>query len=134
MRFIPCGVSSNAHAITSAIGNPIDDCEHDQVALPNSEFQRRENLCRDLNQQPAYDRIRDGYLVHIAPLQLSEKLHGFAFTFRAFISIGRRPGSLFEMAFLHQGCEARVRAKRIEDVVYFEIHHPLRVSSAGLFE
>ena len=101
---------------------------------PIRNFKDWKNLCRDLDQQPADDRICYRYLVNVAPLQLSEKLHGFAFAFRAFISIGRRPGSLFEMAFLHQGYEARVRAKRIEDVVYFEIHHPLRVGSAGLFE
>ena len=62
--------------MTSAIGNPIDNCEHDQTHRPVRNFEEGKNLCRDLNQQPTNDRVRDRNLVNIAPLQLGEEVVG----------------------------------------------------------
>ena len=49
------------------------------------------NLCRDLNQEPTNDRIRDGNLVNVAPLQLAEetlRIHGPAFATRRIYAQG----------------------------------------------
>jgi hypothetical protein len=51
-----------------------DDCEHDKSEGPSRNFKDWKNLCRDLDQQPTDDGIRDGDLVNIAPLQLGEEI------------------------------------------------------------
>jgi hypothetical protein len=37
-------------------------------------FQERQNLCGNLNQEPANNRVRDRDFINIAPLQLSEEI------------------------------------------------------------
>src|SRR5205814_10305330 len=49
------------------------DCEHDEAYGPIWNFEKWENLRRDLDQQPTNDRIRDRNLVNVAPLQLGEE-------------------------------------------------------------
>ena len=49
-------------------------CEHDKPHRPIRNFEERKNLRRDLNHQPADDRVRDRDLVNIAPLQLGEEI------------------------------------------------------------
>jgi hypothetical protein len=36
-------------------------------------FEDRKNLCRDLDQEPADDRVGDRNLVNVAPLQLGKE-------------------------------------------------------------
>src|SRR5205814_4939433 len=59
-------------------------------------FQERKHLRSDLNQQPADDGIRDGHLVHVAPLQLRKDIppiHG-CFSSQSFWNAGSpRKGS-----------------------------------------
>src|SRR4029434_7314476 len=51
--------------------------EHDESHCPIRNFEKWKDLRYDLNQQPADDRIGDGDLVNIAPLQfVEEALHG----------------------------------------------------------
>src|SRR5882724_4777517 len=57
---------------------------------PIRNFQERKNLCRDLNQKPADDGIRDGHLVRVAPLQLRKdipRIHG-CFSSQSFWNAG----------------------------------------------
>src|SRR3954451_2949791 len=42
--------------------------------------------------------------------------------------------SLIEVTLLHQGDETRVAAKRVEDSVDLQIHHPLRVGGGRFLE
>ena len=74
MRLIPSGVTSNAHAIMSAIGNPMAIVSTINLHHPIRNFKDWENLCRDLDEQPANDRVRDRNLVNVAPLQLGEEI------------------------------------------------------------
>ena len=78
VRSIPCGVASNAQAITSAIGNPIDHEHDDKAHHPVRNFEKWKNLGRDLNQQPTDNCVSDRNLVNVAPLQLGKEIILFA--------------------------------------------------------
>jgi hypothetical protein len=54
------------------------DREHDQPHRPTRDLKERENLRRDLDEQPRHNRISDGNLVDVAPLQLGEEGRFFA--------------------------------------------------------
>jgi len=45
-----------------------DDCEHNKEHGPIRNFEKREDLGGNLNQQPADDRVRDRDFVNVAPL------------------------------------------------------------------
>src|SRR6266404_7963352 len=45
-----------------------------------------------------------------------------------------RPWSLFEVHFLHQRYEARLRAQWIEDTIHLNLTHPFRMGSVGLLQ
>ena len=55
-------------------GKSNHDCKHNKAHCPIRNLEKWKNLCRDLNEQPSYDRIRDRDLVNIAPLQLDEEV------------------------------------------------------------
>jgi len=62
------------------------DCEHDEAHRPVRNFEKRKDLSRDLHEQPPNNRIGNGNLVNVAPLQLGEEvvdLHSFASDFGA---------------------------------------------------
>src|SRR5213076_216783 len=90
-----------------------DNCEHDQSEGPIRNFKDRENLCRDLDQQPADDRVGDGNLVNISSPQLGEEVtrrhtftcYGPTCSLRASscwkagsLRIGSQTGSIFRRA------------------------------------
>src|SRR6266705_279674 len=74
VRLIPSGVSSNAHAITSAIGNPITTASTINRMAQLGISKNGKTLRGGLDQQPANNRIRNRDLVNIAPLQLGEEV------------------------------------------------------------
>ena len=50
-------------------------------------------------------------------------------------ALGRRVSTVIsEVEFLHQRDETRILAERIENTVGLQIHHPLGLVGAGLFE
>src|SRR5207248_6873945 len=73
--------NSNAHAITSAIGNPITIASTINRTAPIWNFEKWKNLSGDLNQQPSDDGICDRDLVNVAPLQLGKEVTRVHFGF-----------------------------------------------------
>ena len=74
VRLIPSGVSSNAHAITSAIGNPM---MISTMIKRTTQFgiSKNGNICgRFLRDYPADNGVSDRDLVNIPPLQLDEEV------------------------------------------------------------
>src|SRR4029077_14120407 len=49
------------------------DCEHNKAHGPVWNFEKWKNLCGNLNQKPADDRVRDRDFVNVAPLEFGEK-------------------------------------------------------------
>src|SRR4029077_11649800 len=73
VRFNPSGVSSNAHAITRAMGKPIAISIITSRIAPVRNLKKREDLRRDLHQQPRDDCVSDCDLVNVTPLQFAEE-------------------------------------------------------------
>ena len=55
-------------------GKSDDDCEHNKAHCPIRNFEKREDLGGNLNEQPTDDGVRDRDFVNVAPLQLSEEV------------------------------------------------------------
>ena len=85
-RTIPSGVISKAQENASAIGNPINEDDDDNLHRPLRRIKRGKKNRRRLNRQPRDHCISDRDFVNIAPLQLGEEiidLHCFASDFGA---------------------------------------------------
>ena len=57
-------------------GKANHDSEHDETHGPGWNFEEGKNLRGNLNQEPANDRVSDGHLINVAPLELGEEVIG----------------------------------------------------------
>ena len=69
-----------------------DDHQHNKSDDPVRNFKKRENLGRNLDEQPCHNPIGDRYFVNIAPLQFSEEISEIHFKFSRRLSQSERGG------------------------------------------
>src|SRR5436189_2579453 len=69
-----------------------DDHQHNKSDEPVRNFKKRENLGRNLDEQPCHNPIGDRNFVNIAPLQFSEEIPEIHFKFSRRLSQSERGG------------------------------------------
>ncbi len=73
-RLIPSGVISKGPRQKERNRKAERQDQHDKAHSPVRHFKKREDLCRDLNEQPRGHYVSARDLVNIAPLQLGKEI------------------------------------------------------------
>src|SRR6266550_2691013 len=95
-------------------GKSDNEQQHHQTHGPVWNFEERENLTRDLHQQPCHDAVRNRNLINVTALQLGKE---FAQVHNELFRITRND-------FLRQRLEAWIVAQRIQwrEYIYIRYH------------